>query len=87
MNNKSKIHYIKGFLNKKKRKKIKIIKTTTTVRKISLNYSLMSEGNTCIAEPNLEVLLTTTVVAELLTPTVIPTGWQGAYIRSPKIIE
>ena len=47
----------------------------------------MSEGNTCIAEPNLEVLLTTTVVAELLTPTVIPTGWQGAYIRSPKIIE
>ena len=35
--------------------KIKI-KTTTTRLKSELIYSLMSEGNTCIAEPNLEVL-------------------------------
>ena len=33
------------------------IKTTTTTRLINeLKYSSMSEGNTCIAEPNLEVL-------------------------------
>ena len=37
--------------------RIKIkIKTTTTGLKNELKYSPMSEGNTCIAEPNLEVL-------------------------------
>ena len=37
--------------------KIKIeIKTTTTALKSELKYSPMSESNTCIAEPNLEVL-------------------------------
>ena len=37
--------------------KIKIeIKTTTTALKNDLKYSPMSESNTCIAEPNLEVL-------------------------------
>ena len=35
--------------------KIKI-KTTTIGLKNELKYSPMSEGNTCIAEPNLEVL-------------------------------
>ena len=35
---------------------IKIKTTTTTVLKNELKYSPMSEGNTCIAEPNLEVL-------------------------------
>ena len=34
----------------------KITKITTTIIKLSLEYSLMSEGNTYIAEPNLEVL-------------------------------
>ena len=32
------------------------IKTTTTGLKKELRYSPMSEGNTCTAEPNLEVL-------------------------------
>ena len=36
--------------------KIKIKTTTTTGLKNELKYSPMSEGNTCIAEPNLEVL-------------------------------
>ena len=37
--------------------KIKVkIKTTTTGLKNDLKYSAMSEGNTCIARPNLEVL-------------------------------
>ena len=30
--------------------------TTVTVIKNDLKYSAMSEGNTCIAKPNLEVL-------------------------------
>ena len=38
--------------------KIKIrIKTTATGLKNEFKYSPMSKGNTCIAEPNLEVLL------------------------------
>ena len=37
--------------------KIKIEKKTTTAAiKNELKYSLKSKGNTCIAEPNLEVL-------------------------------
>ena len=36
--------------------KIEIKTTTTTALKNELKYSPMSEGNTCIAEPNLEVL-------------------------------
>ena len=36
--------------------KIEIKRTTTTVTKNELIYSPMSEGNTCIAEPNLEIL-------------------------------
>ena len=35
---------------------IEIKTTTTAVIKNELKYFLMSEGNTCIAEPNLEVL-------------------------------
>ena len=35
---------------------MKIKATTTTGLKNELKYSSMSEGNTCIAEPNLEVL-------------------------------
>ena len=31
-------------------------KTTATVIKNDLKYTKMSEGNTCIAKPNLEVL-------------------------------
>ena len=31
--------------------------TTTTALENELKYSPISEGNTCIAEPNLEVLL------------------------------
>ena len=33
------------------------IRTTTTVTKNELKYTPMSEGNTCIAEPNLEVYI------------------------------
>ena len=33
------------------------IKATTAALKNELNYSPVSEGNTCIAEPNLEALL------------------------------
>ena len=33
-----------------------IKKTTAAVIKNDLKYSKMSEGNTCIAKPNLEVL-------------------------------
>ena len=36
--------------------KIKIKTTTTTGLKKKLEYSPMSEGNICIAEPNLEAL-------------------------------
>ena len=43
----------KTFFNYKIKMKIK---TTTTGLKNELKYSPMSEGNTCIAEPNLEVL-------------------------------
>ena len=32
------------------------MKTIATVIKLSLKYFPMSEGNTCIAKPNLEVL-------------------------------
>ena len=35
---------------------IEIKTTTTAVIKNESKYFLMSEGNTCIAEPNLEVL-------------------------------
>ena len=35
----------------------KEIKTSATGLKNELNYSLMSEGNTCIAETNIEVTL------------------------------
>ena len=35
---------------------IEIKTTTTAVIKNERKYFLMSEGNTCIAEPNLEVL-------------------------------
>ena len=31
-------------------------KTTATLRKNGQKYTKMSEGNTCIAKPNLEVL-------------------------------
>ena len=45
--------YKKTFFNYK----IKIeIKTTTTALKNELKYSPVSEGNTCIAGPKLEVL-------------------------------
>ena len=37
--------------------KIEIKTTTTTALKNELKYSPMSGGNTCIAEPNLELLL------------------------------
>ena len=43
----------KKFFNDKL--KIEIKATTTTALKNELKYSPMSEGNTCIAEPNLEV--------------------------------
>ena len=33
------------------------IRTTTAVTKNELKYTPMSEGNTCIAEPNLEVYI------------------------------
>ena len=36
---------------------IEIKTTATAVIKNELKYFLMSEGNTCIAEPKLEVLL------------------------------
>ena len=57
MNNKISINYINLFLKtKEKKEKSKAeIKITTTVIKQSLKYYLMSESNTCIAEPNLEV--------------------------------
>ena len=35
--------------------KIEIKTTTTTVIKSKLEYSQISDGSTCIAEPNLEV--------------------------------
>ena len=38
--------------------KIKIKTTTTTGLKNDLKHSPVSEGNTCIAQPNLEVLIT-----------------------------
>ena len=41
---------------KREKKRSKIIKTTTIIIGLSLEYSLMSECNTCIGEPNLEVL-------------------------------
>ena len=37
--------------------KIEIKTTTTTVIKNKLEYSPMSEGNKCIAKPNLQILL------------------------------
>ena len=37
--------------------KLEIKATKTTALKNQLKYSPMSEGNTCIAEPNFEVLL------------------------------
>ena len=40
-------------------KKTKIKTIATTVMKYESKYSPMSEGNTCIAEPNLEVLTLT----------------------------
>ena len=40
-----------------KKIKTKIKATTTIGLKSELIYSPMSEGNTCIAEPNLEVFL------------------------------
>ena len=43
-------------LKKKLITKIEIKTTTTTALKNELKYSLMSEGNTCISESNLEVL-------------------------------
>ena len=36
--------------------KTKLEATTTTVIKNELKYSPISKGNTCVAEPNLEVL-------------------------------
>ena len=36
--------------------KIELEITTTTVKKNGLKYSLMSEGNTCRSEPNLDVI-------------------------------
>ena len=42
------------FNNENQKQEIKI--TTTAVTKNELKYFPMSEGNTCIAEPNLEVL-------------------------------
>ena len=45
----------KTFFDYKIRIKIKAT-TTTGLLKNELKYSPMSEGNTCIAEPNLEVL-------------------------------
>ena len=36
--------------------------TTTTVIKNDLKYSKMSESNTCIAKPNLEVLITLNII-------------------------
>ena len=39
--------------------RIKIKKTTTTVMENDLKYTKISEGNTCIAKPNLEVLTLT----------------------------
>ena len=42
------------FFNYKIKTEIKA--TTTTVIKNELKYSSISEGNICIAEPNLEVL-------------------------------
>ena len=44
----------KAFFNYKI--KIKTKATTTTGSKNELKYSPMSEGNTCVAEPSLEVL-------------------------------
>ena len=40
-----------------KKWKIEIKATKTTVTKLSLKYYSMSEGNTSMAEPKLEVLL------------------------------
>ena len=51
----SSIQYIKWALNTKD-KNDQIMKPTTTIMKLSLKYFLMSMGNTCIPEPNLEVL-------------------------------
>ena len=39
--------------------KIEIKATTKTILKNKLKYSPISENNTCIAEPNMEVLLLT----------------------------
>ena len=44
----------KAFFNYKIKAKIKT--TTTTGLKDEIKYSPMSEGNICIAEPNLDVL-------------------------------
>ena len=45
----------KLFLNTME-KKIQTKTTTTAVIKLSLKYYPMSEGNTCLAESNLEIL-------------------------------
>ena len=42
----------------------KEIKTSATGLKNELNYSLMSEGNTCIAERNLEVTFKNNLVKD-----------------------
>ena len=50
------INYTERIQNTKEKKWSKIIKTTTTVIRLSLKYFLMSEMNTCIGEPKLDVL-------------------------------
>ena len=44
------------YTKEKKRSKTETKVVFISVIKLSLKYSVMSEGNTCIAEPNLEVL-------------------------------
>ena len=52
LNNESTINYIKLFLNTKEKKDQKRNIKITAI-KLSLKYSLISEGNTCITEANL----------------------------------
>ena len=52
-----KLHKFFMNIREKKKRKIKITATATTVIKLSLKYSPMSEGITCIADLNLGVTM------------------------------
>lgn len=58
MHNKSNTNYTSHSVRKRRKLKIEIKATTTTIiiKRLRLKYYLTSEGNTCVSDANLEVL-------------------------------